>query len=195
MNRVRINLGADHQAQAPVFFGIPDGDLETEGLKAIISLNEVYPQTSLAEICWIKDPLKKVDIGDRLSRLDEIPDLDGDSPDQDRQERDLGSPSGDPSPLALPDFLRSFHHSHSNWTAFCLALVKIGDWELKGDLLGRMERQRLFQQLVRLLKAQSPAPELLARYSPDTLILVQRLSPPLPPCPSCNQFSKRSGNN
>ena len=193
MNRVRINLGAYHQAQAPVFFGIPEKNPETEGLKAIISLNEVYPETSLAEICWIRDPLKKVEVGDRLTRLDEIPDLDGDSPETELPGRDL-SPSWairDPWPSRI--FYVLFSRRHSSWSSFCLALLRIADWELKGDLLGRVERQRLFQQLVHLLKAQSPAPELLARYSPDTLILLQLLSPPPSgPDPPAIAFRKRS---
>jgi tetratricopeptide (TPR) repeat protein len=60
-----------------------------------------------------------------------------------------------------------------------MALLQIQDWEFKGDLLGRVERQLLFHQVTQFLKTQSPAPELLARYSPDTLILVQ-LQEPLP---------------
>ena len=79
--------------------------------------------------------------------------------------------------LTLPDFLRSFHQGQATWPLFWMALLRIQDWELKGDLLGRMERQVLFQQLTQLIKTPIPAPELMARYSPDTLILVQPLEP------------------
>ena len=175
MNRVRINLGAYHQAQAPLFFGILERDQEIEAFKAIVSLNEAYPETSLAEICWIRDPLKKVAVGDRLARLDEIPSLNGDDPEP--PDRDFLIPPGDKGLLTLPDFLRSFHQGHSTWSLFWMALIQIQDWEFKGDLLGRVEHQLLFQQVTRLIKTQSPAPELLARYSPDTLILVQLLEP------------------
>ncbi len=177
MNRVRINLGAYHQAQAPLFFGILERDQEIEAFKAIVSLNEAYPENSLAEICWIRDPLKKVAVGDRLVRLDEIPSLDGHDPEPELQNRDLPISPGDQGLLTLPDFLRAFHQSHSTWSLFWMALLQIQDWELKGDLLGRVERQLLFQQVTQLIKTQSPAPELLARYSPDTLILVQLLEP------------------
>jgi len=177
MNRVRINLGAYHQAQAPVFFGILERDQEIEALKAIIALSEIYPETSLAEICWIKDPLKKVAFGDRLTRLDKIPDLEGNHPETDPQDQALPGPPVDQGPMPLPDFLRSFRQAHSTWNFFGLTLLQIQDWELKGDLLGRVEQQRLFRQLAHLLMAQTSPPELLARYSPDTLILLQLLEP------------------
>jgi tetratricopeptide (TPR) repeat protein len=177
MNRVRINLGAYHQAQAPLFFGILERDQEIQTFKAIVSLNEAYPESSLAEICWIRDPLKKVAVGNRLMRLDEIPSLDGHDPEPELQDRDLPMAPGDQGLLTLPDFLRAFHQGHSTWSAFWMALLQVQDWELKGNLLGRVERQSLFQQLTQLIKTQEPAPELLARYSPDTLILVQLLEP------------------
>jgi tetratricopeptide (TPR) repeat protein len=177
MNRVRINLGAYHQAQAPLFFGILEGDQEIEACKAIVSLNEAYAENSLAEICWIRDPLKKVVVGDRLVRLDEIPSLDGHDPEPELPNGDLPVSLGDQGLLTLPDFLRAFHQGHSTWSLFWMALLQIQDWELKGDLLGRVERQLLFQQVTQLIKTQNPAPELLARYSPDTLVLVQLLEP------------------
>ena len=178
MNRVRINLGAYHQAQAPVFFGIPERNQEIEAFKAIISLNEVYPETSLAEICWIKDPLKKVEVGDRLARLDKIPDpWMAITPETELPDGTFHSPRATRGRWPSLTFYVLFIRRHSTWSSFWLALLQIQDWELKGDLLGRVERQRLFQQLVHLLTAQNPAPELLARYSPDTLILVQLLEP------------------
>jgi tetratricopeptide (TPR) repeat protein len=179
MNRVRINLGAGHQAQPPLFFGIPEKDQEIEAFKAIVSLNEAYPETSLAEICWIRDPLRKVAVGDRLVRLEEIPSLEGHGPEPELLDRDHSLPLNDQRLLTLPDFLRSFHQGQATWSLFWMALLQLQDWELKGDLLGRMERQLLFQQATQLIRSHDPAPELLARYSPDTLILVQ-LREPLP---------------
>ncbi|HSO72993.1 MAG TPA: tetratricopeptide repeat protein, partial [Thermodesulfobacteriota bacterium] len=177
MNRVRINLGAYHQAQVPLFFGILEKDQEIEAFKAIVSLNEAYSETSLAEVCWIRDPLKKVAVGDRVARLDEIPSLDGDDPSAGLQDRDVSVSQGDQGLLTLPEFLRSFQQGHSTWSSFWMVLLQIQDWEFKGDLLGRVERQLLFQRMTQLIRNQSPAPELLARYSPDTLILVQLLEP------------------
>ena len=177
MNRVRINLGAYHQAQPPLFFGILERDQGSEVFKAIVSLNEAYPETSLAEICWIRDPLNKVAVGDRIARLDKIPQLDGDDPEPEAPDRDHPLPGASRGPLTLPDFLRSFHQAHSNWSMFWMALLQIQDWEFKGELLGRVERRLLFQQLTQLIRTQSPTPELLARYTPDTLILVQLLEP------------------
>ncbi len=141
-----------------MFFGILERDQEIEAFKAIVSLNEAYPETSLAEICWIKDPLKKVAVGDRLTRLDEIPSLDGDDPAAELQDRDLPIPLGDQGLLTLPDFLRSFHQGHSTWSLFWMALLQIQDWEIKGDLLGRVERQLLFQQVAQLIKTQTSGP-------------------------------------
>jgi tetratricopeptide (TPR) repeat protein len=176
MNRIKINLGAYHQVQAPLFFGVLERDQGIEAFKAIVSLNEAYPETSLAEICWIRDPLNKVAVGDRLARLDEIPALDGDEQAAEPENRDHSIPLGD-GLLTLPDLLRSFHQGHSTWSHFWMALLQVQEWEFKGDLLGRMERQLLFQQLTELIQAQNPAPELLARYSPDTFILVQPREP------------------
>lgn len=173
MNRLVTTLGSSQLARLPMFFGVSGNDPQTRPFKAVVSLNEVLPESSLAEVCWVADPLEQIQIGDGLHLLP-----DRSSPQAlVEQSLERGLPPGlrDPD-TGLPTqtaFLYSFQQDCREWPEFGLALIQIRDLHLKRDLLGRVEFQRLLRNLIRGCTGFFQEPVRLARYSFDTFILLQ----------------------
>jgi tetratricopeptide (TPR) repeat protein len=173
MNRLLTTIGSSHLARLPMFFGVSGKGPPTRPYKAIISLHEVFPDTSLAEVCWVNDPLDQIQTGDVLQLLQDLPPSSAFS--AENLERGLPLSPHDPD-TGLPTqtlFLYSFRQDCRDWERFALALIQIRDLHLKRDLLGRVEFQRLLKKLIAGCRCFFPEPTRLARYSFDTLLLFQ----------------------
>ncbi|MBI5582531.1 MAG: tetratricopeptide repeat protein [Deltaproteobacteria bacterium] len=177
MNRLVTTLGYTQLACLPMFFGVSGNGVSSRPFKAVVSLNEVFPETSLAEVCWINDPLEQIQVGDTLSLLKDLPSsggLSGEAVEQILSRSPLDPDTGLPTQSA---FLQSFRQDFLKWPRFGLALIRIRDLQLKRDLLGRLEFQRLIKKMIQACAGCLAEPARLAQYSFDTLILVQPESP------------------
>ena len=173
MNRLITNLGVTQLARLPMFFGVSGNDSPSRPFKALVSLNEVFQETSLAEICWLNDPLDQIQIGNSLSLLPDLPASDGLSGEAGRQTLPFSLQDPDTGLPTQTAFLQSFQRDCLGWDQFGLSLIRIRELYLKRDLLGRVEFQRLFKKLIQGCTDFFSEPARLAQYSFDTLILVQ----------------------
>jgi tetratricopeptide (TPR) repeat protein len=134
-------------------------------------LNEIFPEASLAEVCWINDPLEQIQIGDVLQLLPNLPSPAAAGGEPLNRFQPLSPLDPDTGLPTQTTFLYSFQQECRQWRRFGLALIQVRDLHSKRDLLGRVEFQRLLKKMVQRC-TELPEPLRLGRYSFDTFILV-----------------------